>query len=81
MYLLVMLAFFTISVAAEIFFACSLISFIIAKSRNKRVPGSYNNEEMKNKRNLLIISSTIFGLLATVMMILMALLFTAVAFM
>ena len=73
--------FFGIPMAAEIFFTGCLVSFIIAKIRNKRDPGSYNEEEMKNRRNLLIISSTIFGFLATVMIVLMALLCTAVAFM
>jgi hypothetical protein len=73
--------FFVIPTIAEIFFAGSLISFIVAKSRNKRDPGFYNDEEMKNKRNLLIISSTIFGFFATVMIVLIAILYTAVAFM
>lgn len=73
--------FFVIPIAAVIFFAGSLISFIVAKSRNKRDPGSYNDEEMKSIRNLLIISSTIFGFFATVMIVLIAILYTAVAFM
>ena len=73
--------FFVIPIATVIFFAGSLISFIVAKSRNKRDPGSYNDEEMKSIRNLLIISSTIFGFFATVMIVLIAILYTAVAFM
>ncbi len=73
--------FFAVPIISFIFFAGSLISFIVAKSRNKRDPGSYNDEEMKSRRNLLIISSTIFGLLTTFMIVLIALLYTAVAFM
>ncbi len=81
MYSLVMLAFFTIPVAALIFFVCSLISFITAKSKNKRDPGSYNGEELRGRRNMLIVSSVIFGLFLTIILAIIALLYTAVAFM
>ena len=73
--------FFAVPIISFIFFAGCLISFIATKNRNKRDPGSYNDVEMKSKRNLLTISSVIFGFFATVIIVLIALLYTAVAFM
>ena len=73
--------FFAVPIISFIFFAGCLISFIAAKNKNKRDPDSYSDAEMKNKRNLLTISSVIFGFFATVIIVLIALLYTAVAYM
>ncbi len=81
MYLIVLFAFFTIPIASFIFFVCSLISFFTAKSQNKHSPGAYSEEELKGRRNILIVSSVIFGLFLTVVLAIMTLLYTAVAFM
>ncbi len=81
MYSLVMLAFLTIPVASFIFFICSLVSFGIAKSANKRSPGSYSEEELKGRKTSLIVSSVIFGIFFVVILSFIALLYSAVAFM
>lgn len=79
--MLVVYLFFAVPIIAFIFFAGCLISFIVAKSKNKRDPGSYNDAEIKNRKILLIVASVIFGVFLTVMMVIMALLFSAVAYM
>ncbi len=78
---IIIFAFFAIPIAAFVYFICSLISFCIAKSANKRSPGSYSEEELKGRREMLIISSVIFGFLFTVILVLIILLYSAVAFM
>lgn len=79
--MLVVYLFFAVQLLAEIFFVFSLISFIVAKVKSKRDPGSYNDAEIKNRKTLLIVASVIFGVFLTVMMVIMALLFSAVAYM
>ena len=81
MYLIVLFAFFTIPIASFIFFVCSLISFFTAKSRNKHSPGSYSMEELRIKKIALIVSSVIFGVILTVIIGFIVLLYSAVAFM
>ena len=81
MYSLIMLAFLTIPIASFIFFICSLISFFTAKSRNKHSPGSYSMEELRSKKIALIVSSVIFGVILTVIISFIVLLYSAVAFM
>lgn len=70
-----------IPVAAILFFIISLILFCYAKYQNKKQPGSFSEGELKTRKILLIISSVIAGVLALVIVSLIALLFTAVAFM
>lgn len=81
MFSIITFAFFAIPIAAFVYFICSLISFCIAKSANKRSPGSYNEEELKSRKTSLTVSSVIFGFLFTVILAFITLLYSAVAFM
>ncbi len=73
--------YYLIPMAALAFFAGSLIAYLIAKKKNKRVPGTYSDEQMKNRKICLIVSSVIAGILAVVVLAFVGLLMMAVAFM
>lgn len=73
--------YFLIPSAALIFFAWSLVSFIIAKRKNRQVPGAYTDEQIRTRKICLIVSSVIAGIMAAVIIGFMCLLFMAVAFM
>jgi len=75
------IAFFLIPVIAVICFVVSLISFCIARKRNKEVPGSYSDSQIKTRKIFLIISSVIAGILLAIVIGIIVLLYTAVAFM
>lgn len=81
MFYLLQTLFYLIPVAAILFFVISLISYLYAIRRNKRTPGTYNDEQMKIRKICLAISSVIAGILAAVVLGFTALLFMAVAFM
>ena len=73
--------YFAIPVAAIIFFVVSLCMYLSAKKQNKRQPGSVSSQTIKNRKILLIVSSVIAGVLVTILIAFIALLFMAVAFM
>ena len=73
--------YFAIPVAAIIFFVVSLCMYLSAKKQNKRQPGSVSSQTIKNRKILLIVSSVIPGVLVTILIAFIALLFMAVAFM
>ena len=73
--------FFAVPILALIFFISCLTGYLHAKYVNKHRPGTYNERQMKNKMTLLVIASVIAGMLLAVVIGLIVLLFTAVAFM
>ncbi len=73
--------FFGIPVAALVFFIVSLCRFISAKSKNKKNPGTFTAEEVKNRKWLLIISSLIVGVLVAVVIAFIAVISMAVIYM
>jgi len=73
--------FFLIPIAALVFFIVSLILYIIAKSKNKRIPGTYSPEQIKTRKICLIVSSIILGIFLVVVLSFIGLLMMAVAFM
>ena len=73
--------FYGLPVLALVFFVISLWRFISAKRKNKIQPGSFPVEEIKRRKRLLVISSVIAGFFVVVIVGLIALLYTAVAFM
>lgn len=73
--------FFSIPVILIVFFAVSLYRYVSAKNRNKAVPGTFAEDEMKRRKILLIASAFAAGILAAVVIGFAALLFMAVAFM
>jgi len=73
--------YYLIPASALIFFAVSLLCYLRAKSKNRRVPGTYSEKQMKTRRICLIISSVIAGIMAVVVIGFIGLLMMAVAFM
>ena len=62
-------------------FISSLILYCQAKSANKKVPGTYNEMQVKTRRNILIASSVVAGIILSVILGFMILLMSAVAYM
>ena len=73
--------FFLIPIAFFAFFAVSLIMFLVAKSKNKKVPGTYTESQIKGRKIMLVISAVIAGVLLAVIVALTILLYMAVAYM
>jgi len=72
---------FFVPIALVFTFGLSIFLYCYAKHKNKKVPGTYTDEQIKHRRIFLIVFSGIFGLAVLVMVGLTALLFMAVAFM
>lgn len=66
--------FYGIPVAALLFFIVSLYRYIRAKIENRKKPGTYSSEELKNRKIQLIVSSLIVVVLVGVVIAFMALL-------
>ena len=62
-------------------FFVSLFMYLYAKRKNKRVPGSYSERQMRNKGYILGVFSVIAGAMLIAIVALVILLYTAVAFM
>ena len=62
-------------------FFVSLFMYLYAKRKNKRVPGSYSERQMRNKGYILGVFSVIAGAMVVAILALVILLYTAVAFM
>ena len=62
-------------------FLVSLFMYLYAKRKNKRVPGSYSERQMRNKGYILGVFSVIAGAMLIAIIALVILLYTAVAFM
>ena len=62
-------------------FFVSLFMYLYAKRKNKRVPGSYSERQMRNKGYILGVFSVIAGAMVVAIIALVILLYTAVAFM
>lgn len=73
--------FYGIPIAAITFFIVSLCRFVSAGCRNKKEPGTFSVEEMKNRKWLLIISSLIAGVLLAVIIAFVAIISMAVIYM
>lgn len=77
----VSILFFAVPIAAVIFFVVSLVSFLTAKSSNKRTPGKFSESQIKTRLLLLIVSSVIAGVILAMVISFVALLYMAVAYM
>ena len=55
--------------------------YLYAKRKNKRVPGSYSERQMRNKGYILGVFSVIAGAMVVAILALVILLYTAVAYM
>ncbi len=73
--------FFAIPIAAIAFFGISLYRYCSAKSKNKKVPGTFPPSQIKKRLILLILSSIIMGVLLLVVLGYIALIFMVIAYM
>ncbi len=73
--------FYLIPIGAIVFFCVSLIRFISARRKNKRIPGSYSEKQMMTRFILMIVSSVIVGIMLVSAIALVLLLFAALAYM
>ena len=58
--------FFGIPAVVFVGFVISLIRFVSARSKNKKMPGTYSDNEIKKRKIMLIILSVIIGVFAVV---------------
>ncbi len=79
--MLLRLFIYLIPMVAIVFFIVSIINFIEAKKQYKADPNEANLQKKNATRTLLIVSSVIFGILLTVIIAFMSLMFVAVAYM
>jgi hypothetical protein len=70
-----------IPTGALVGFFVSLFMYLYAKRKNKRVPGSYSERQMRNKGYILGVFSVIAGAMVVAILALVILLYTAVAYM
>lgn len=72
---------FGLPTAAEAFLVVSIIRFILAKVKNKRVPNTYTDKQIKTRLILLIVSAAIYLTLIAVIIGFILLLFSSIAYM
>ncbi len=70
-----------IPTGALVGFLVSLFMYLYAKRKNKRVPGSYSERQMRNRGYILGVFSVIAGAMVVAIIALVILLYTAVAYM
>ena len=80
-YYLTVILFYSIPAAVIAFFVVSLIRYLRAKKKNRNMPGTYTDTQLKARRLCLIVSSVIAGVMVTVVLAFVGLLFMAIAFM
>ena len=74
--------FFAIPLALIALFGISLYRYVSAKKQNKVAPGTFSDEEVKNRKVVLIVLSVVAGVLVAIVIGFIALmLFMAVAHM
>ena len=66
MYDILSLLYYAIPAGALIFFIVSIVRYIVAKNKNKKIPNTYSGSQIKNRKTFLIISAAIAGVLAAV---------------
>lgn len=80
-YLISYLLLLLLPVAILAFFIVSLVLYCLGKSRNKKIPGKYNEVQLQTRKLCLIISSVLLGLLVFAVAFVFSLFFMAIAFM
>jgi len=79
--LLYNILFFSIPAATILFFGISLYRYCSAVLKNKANPGTFAPEEIKKRKNCLIVALVIAGILAIVVIGFIALLSISIAYM
>lgn len=78
---LIFALFGSIPVAAVIFAVVSIIRYSSAKKANLQTPEAFSGDEIKSRRNLMIVSLIIAGILAAVVIGFACLMYLAIAYM
>ena len=73
--------FFAIPTISVVAFGVSLYRYLSAKKKNKLSPGTYVANELKKRKTALIVWGLIAGILVAMVIGIIVLLFTAIAFM
>ena len=73
--------FWMVPTVALVGFIVTLCMYLSAKKKNKREPGSVGECVLKARRNAFIVCSVVFGFIVSMIVALVVLLYTAVAFM
>lgn len=73
--------FFGMPAILIVLFCISLYRYVSAKKKNKAVPGTFADDEIKKRKTMLIVLSVVAGVLTVVVVGFIILLFMAVAFM
>ena len=73
--------FFAIPTIAVIAFGVSLYRYLSAKKKNKLLSGTVSTEEMAKRKTALIVFAVIAGILVAMVIGIIVLLYTAIAFM
>ncbi len=63
------------------FFVISLVLYSLAKSRNKKTPGRYNDVQMQTRKLCLIFSSVLLGLVIFAVVFIFSIFMMAISFM
>ena len=72
---------YLVIVAISLSFIVSIVMYCTANSKNKKVPGTYSETEMNIRKNFLIATSVVVGIIVTVAVGFYLLLLSAVAYM
>ncbi len=72
---------FFVPIALVFTFGLSIFMYCYAKHKNKKSPGTYTEDQIRNRKVFLIVFAGIFGLAVLVVISITALLYLAVAFM
>ena len=81
MFYLLQFVTYALPVAAVVLFVVSLVRYIRARRANRRAPDTYDKGQMTSRLVWLIVTAVIMGIMVTVILGFMLLLFLAVAFM
>jgi hypothetical protein len=73
--------FFALPIASVVLLIISIVRYIVARKRNKAVPNTYSDAEIRNRKIMMIAMIIIAGVLVTIVISLMSLLLLAVAYM
>lgn len=73
--------FFTIPVILIVLFGICFYRYVSAKKQNESVPGTFTDDEIKQRKTILIVSSVVAGIPVAVVLGFLALSSMAVAFM
>lgn len=61
-------SFYAIPIASVIFLVVSIVRYIVAKNKNKKIPDTYSESQIKSRKTFLIISAAIAGVMAGVIL-------------